>query len=252
MPTCILANGEEWTSPLYTTTVMQSLYSKWELAVPNRWEPGEIDTRIGQIMSGENEKLVCVVIPQPEARTDANHPMPYVLEDRSPDDVPEGAIITHRGRCGPCSTLKNLAIYINYNDLTEPVRECSITGFFDRELSRLACIASLGFDLPCAQAWDLTVSKTQSACLTTCGKRDQRRGNYNTSYDCEEDGFFSGVTEESILNDCLLCDEVFSDELFEAAAGRTRRGSGLTSAICRPCDRVFRVEHDYPIPEDTP
>ena len=36
-----------------------------------------------------------------------------------------GYIITHRYKCGTCSSLKDLAIYIAMPDLTDPVRNCS-------------------------------------------------------------------------------------------------------------------------------
>ena len=46
------------------------------------------------------------------------------------------------------------------------------------------------------------------------------------------------------LNDCIQCDEDQSGAVFKAIAGRTRRNSGLASALCRPCDSVYQVSHD--------
>ena len=47
------------------------------------------------------------------------------------------------------------------------------------------------------------------------------------------------------LNKCIQCDETDSGPLFKQFSGRTRRDSGLTSAIERPPDSIFQVEHYY-------
>ena len=198
----------------------------------------------------------CAVEPLPEERKRDDDPMPYNLRNARDEAQAEreGWMITHRGACGACSSLQNLAIYIAYPDLTEPVRGCGIGGLFNGSLSRLACIASLGFDLPCAQAWDLNTESTQAGCLTVCGNRRNREGAHNKPYlkedeappgqnaYCSENGL--RVTNELlILNDCLVCDEVLSGDQFKAAAGRTRRASGLPSAICRLCKEVSPIDH---------
>jgi len=52
-------------------------------------------------------------------------------------------------------------------------------------------------------------------------------------------------------NVCLACDEAHSGPIFKEFAGRTRRRSGLSSAIARPCldargePAVYPVEHYY-------
>jgi hypothetical protein len=51
--------------------------------------------------------------------------------------------------------------------------------------------------------------------------------------------------EDGSLNSCLQCDEDISGAVFKTVAGRTRRNSGLASAICRPCETVWRIEHAY-------
>ena len=53
---------------------------------------------------------------------------------------------------------------------------------------------------------------------------------------------------DGALNPCIQCDEELSGPTFKAVSGRTRRNSGLPSGLCRPCDTVSRVEHDYPAP----
>jgi hypothetical protein len=50
---------------------------------------------------------------------------------------------------------------------------------------------------------------------------------------------------DGTLNPCLACDEEKSGSVFKAVAGRTRRRSGIPTAICRSCLGVFPAEHRY-------
>jgi len=47
------------------------------------------------------------------------------------------------------------------------------------------------------------------------------------------------------LNDCLQCDEDESGPNFQFFSGRTRRNSGIHSAIDRPDEDVAELEHCY-------
>ena len=46
------------------------------------------------------------------------------------------------------------------------------------------------------------------------------------------------------LNDCLQCDEDHSGPIFQLIAGRTRRNSGLLSAIARPCKSIANITQE--------
>ena len=48
----------------------------------------------------------------------------------------------------------------------------------------------------------------------------------------------NGPPPACALNDCLQCDEDEAGPVFKAVAGRTRRRSGLESAIARPCSKA--------------
>ncbi len=50
---------------------------------------------------------------------------------------------------------------------------------------------------------------------------------------------------DGALNPCLQCDEDRSGPVFKAVAGRTRRNTGIASALCRPCDEVSPLVHRY-------
>jgi hypothetical protein len=109
------------------------------------------------------------------------------------------------------------------------VRACGIESAGDLD-ANVACLEGLGFTPPCAQIWGYNTAHTRAQCLDDC------LALIDAPYH-EPDG---------ALNACLACDEAKSGPVFKAIAGRTRRNTGIASALCRPCDEVARIAHDYP------
>lgn len=140
-----------------------------------------------------------------------------------------GATLTHEGACGMCSSLEDLAVYIDSPDLTGPVRQCGLLGFREGEEANIACLLDLGFTEPCARIWYHNTAHTRTVCIAECAPR------INAPHH-EPDG---------ALNPCLQCDEDRSGPIFKAVAGRTRRNSSLPSGLCRPCDDIARIVHRY-------
>ena len=140
-----------------------------------------------------------------------------------------GAVVSHSGACGACSSLADLAVYAGTPDLTAPVRQCGLSNFgrFD---GLVACLAGLGFTPACAQVWAYNTEHTRVACGAVCLPL------LTAPYHLPDGG----------LNACLACDETQSGAVFKAVAGRTRRNSGLANAMCRPCSEVVRLTHAYP------
>ena len=138
-------------------------------------------------------------------------------------------MVTHKGHCGTCSTLQDLATYLYDRDLTTPVRRCSAMVWF-RPWSR-NCLEELGFSPPCAETWYYNAKNTAHECLWPCIYSWIRKEPFN-----KPDGS---------LNDCLACDEERSGPVFHYVAGRTRRNSGIRSAIDRPEDEIYSIVHDY-------
>ena len=138
-----------------------------------------------------------------------------------------GFIVTHQGKCGACSNLKDLAVYLERN-LTNVVRSCGLK-IFDRFVTN--CLADLGFTPQCVDIWKYNV--------------------YNTKRDCFGVCIWAWITGEpnnnpdGSLNSCLQCDEDKSGPVFKYFAGRTRRNSGIRSAIDRPTDQVYEMNHCY-------
>ena len=143
-----------------------------------------------------------------------------------------GAIVTHWDACGVCSPLVDLTVYMRYPDLTAPVRECGIKGMIGGDDVLMQCLLDLGFDRPCARIWFYNTKNTQAKCKDVClAMLDKPYHNPDGS-----------------LNDCLLCDEEQSGQVFKAVAGRTRRNTGLPSSMCRPCSEVHSIIHEYTAP----
>jgi hypothetical protein len=180
--------------------------------------------------SGEGPESVCAVVPI--GRGD------YRLETW-PDVAAAqaaGAVPTHLGACGRCSTLTDLATYMAHNDLTEPVRACGLAHFSGPMEDHVACLEALGFTRPCAQIWYWNTRNTREVCLEPC------LAALGQPYHLPD----------GRLNPCLQCDEDQSGPVFKAVAGRTRRNTGLPNALCRPCSEVRPLPHTYPEPAERP
>jgi len=137
--------------------------------------------------------------------------------------------VTHAGHCGTCSTLQDLGVYIRQN-LTDDTRMCGFLGSVSHLLMR-DCLLALGFSMPCVTIWEFNIINTKRECLEVC----------LLSYITGE----PNNKPDGSLNDCLQCDEDKSGPNFKYFSGRTRRNSGIPSAINRPDDQVYDMEHCY-------
>lgn len=217
-PTCGCADSS-WTAPSYTEQDILRL-EQFVLTEPPALLK-EDPYLSGDAKTPEDEAF-CAVL---EEGGDAYRLATYPSEADADRD---GARITHRGACGQCSSLANLAVYMRYPDLTEPVRECGVQGMFAGEEANIECLMDIGFDGPCAQIWYFNTRHTSEVCLDVCMALLEAP-NHNP---------------DASLNACIQCDEDESGPVFKAFSGRTRRNSGLPSALCRPCESVYPVEHD--------
>ena len=147
----------------------------------------------------------------------------------------EDYILTHRYHCGTCSSLRDLAVYLAKPDLTKPARTCG------RKLTadgiKKCLMEKIGFTEPCAETWTYNVLHTRSRCTKTCVRH---YGLWNVLMNNMDDAH---ADKRGNLNPCIACDEYASGAGFQYAAGRTRRNSGLPSAICRPAGEIYPVEH---------
>ena len=133
-----------------------------------------------------------------------------------------GAVVTHMGACGVCSNAQDLAVYLSLFDMAAPGKKCGEKGLVSTSWG-VSCWRDLGMTEACAKIWVYDAIHDVSECGLTCAKHLNTP--YNLPPDCR-------------LNSCLQCDEDRAGPNFKTFAGRTRRRSGLASAIQRPCSSV--------------
>lgn len=140
----------------------------------------------------------------------------------------ERYIISHYGPCGTCSTLQDLAVYLQYPDLTAVSVRCSFL-FTQGLVTR--CLEQYGFTRPCALTWYYNIRHTRRRCFAVCLRSRLTREPSNRP--------------DGSLNPCLQCDEEESGPVFKKTAGRTRRNSGIVSSIRRDDREIRHITHDY-------
>jgi hypothetical protein len=205
-PECACGEGA-WVAPSYDTAFIQSLIDDWVLAEP--LSELTADPYLSPPPADDPPDMVCAVLPGPPATPRTYQLVTYASEAEA---RAAGASPTHFGHCGLCSTLANLAVFMRNSDS-----------------ANLACHEALGFERPCAEIWLYNTLHTRTACMDVCVSA------LGSAYN-QPDG---------TLNPCLQCDEDQSGSVFKAVSGRTRRNSGLATAICRPCSEVRPLVHAY-------
>lgn len=140
----------------------------------------------------------------------------------------EDYLITHYGACGTCSSMQDLQVYLNRPNLTSPVRKCSALSF---RWPIMKCLQRLGFSDKCAETWYYNIVETRKKCSRTCVWSWWKNESFNNP--------------DGELNACLRCDEEESGPAFKVTAGRTRRRSGIVSAIQRKAQEFFELSHNY-------
>lgn len=170
-------------------------------------------------------------------RFPANNQTDYELRSFESVTVAKAAgfIVTHQGRCGSCSTLRDLAAYLATPDLTTPARQCARR--FGLSRKKQCFEEQIGFTESCAESWAYNARHTKKECLGTCVADYGLLNLLFHRYGGEN------VNESGQLRPCLQCDEDKSGPGFKYSAGRTRRNSGITSAIGRPELEIYPVDH---------
>jgi hypothetical protein len=143
--------------------------------------------------------------------------------------IDSGFIVTHQGRCGACSSLNDLAVYLS-GDLTTPTRKCGMLGALSAAFA-MKCLLDIGFSENCAQIWLYNTINTRKNCFAVC----------IAAWILDE----PFTKPDGTLNGCLECDEIKSGPIFKYFSGRTRRNSGIRSEIDRPSDEIYNVTHCY-------
>ncbi|EGC29556.1 hypothetical protein DICPUDRAFT_9842, partial [Dictyostelium purpureum] len=218
----------EFNPPLYNQTVIDAFESKTLLNPLDDldYNPYKIENYNYTL----NNSTVCGLY-----YTNPNDRSTYYLYNytSAEEAVESGAYVTHLHHCGYCSTTKDLSSYMAHMDLTSPIRDCAIVTFVSEEIS-LDCIQhSAGFTHNCALIWLYDALNTRKDCLDIC------------LYDWIMHVPNNVPANSTTLSPCIQCDEDKSGPIFKAVAARTRRDSGLKSAINRPPDSIYNITHYY-------
>lgn len=199
------------------------------------YQEGECETTFSR--SATDSQSVCAIH---YLRQDSNSPQIcdsywMVTYPNATAAAAAGGYVTHRGACGLCSSLQDLVVYMRYQDLTTLGQECGVKGLTVRENGEECFQEKLGMTPGCAAIWMSNVRSTLRNCGRVCFSEDF----FDTP--------FNGPAPTCELSECLQCDEDNSGDVFKTYAGRTRRRSGLISAIARPCDTIAtEIRHDLP------
>ena len=144
-------------------------------------------------------------------------------------------IITHRHHCGTCSSLHDLAIYLEKPDIVTPTRICAKQ--LKADDIKACLMEEVGLGEHCAETWTYNVLHTRRHCTAICV------GYYGLWNVLTNNMSKPPIDEHGNLNPCLACDEYTSGPGFQYTAGRTRRSSGLVSAIPRPEAEIYQIDH---------
>jgi len=143
--------------------------------------------------------------------------------------------VTHAGRCGTCSSLQDLSVYLDLGlELRDKAADCGIRGRFEGASVGEQCYRDLGFTDACAVVWFYNAKVNSEECLGECLVFTLLGLDSN------------GPPPECELAGCLECDENAAGPLFLQYAARTRRNSGLLGNIVRPCSQVVELVHEDP------
>ena len=187
------------TRALNIDAVIESQFSDGERAggfsVVDPYQPGATETVNDWQAESGHETEVCAI------RFNSHEQLEYELRGfASPTEaIAAEYTATHRGRCGSCSMLKDLAVYLATPDLTTPARQCARR--FGMKGKKRCFEEVIGFTPYCAESWAYNARHTKQQCLGVC------IGDY---------GFFNllfhsypgdNVDRSGQLRPCLQCDD---------------------------------------------
>jgi len=219
----LVAEEDKWQHPEYGDHFLDLLKSKVAVNMPAR---PEIDPYLDPNFDTfiDPDEVCAVKFLPPENIKYELHT--YANEEAARND---SAIVTHKGACGLCSSLHDLVVYVGTPDLTTPVQRCALKSLISEAWS-LKCLHDIGFSQPCADIWFFNARHTRTRCLSICMRLISAPNNL----------------PDGSLNRCILCDEEMSGPHFKKGSARTRRNSGIFSAITRPGPAIYELVHTYP------
>jgi hypothetical protein len=147
----------------------------------------------------------------------------------------EGFTVTHQYHCGGCSSLKDLAVYLDKLNLTEPARICSKK--LDIQKVKECYMEKIGFSETCAESWAYNSRNTRKSCIGICVKDYGLINLMMNRYPPDL------TNPDGSLKPCLQCDELRSVPGYLYSAGRSRRGSGIIADIERDPEDIYHIDY---------
>lgn len=165
---------------------------------------------------------------------------PYELISYSSSDAAtaDGAVVTHKGPCGVCSSAQDLSVRMKHvTDLASKTLPCAVVYKLDTQSSSevrfaelFTCVKNLGFSDPCGELWAHYLATNGNLCASNCSK-----GYTGVPV-------LNGDPPNCTLSECLQCSaDIFQDD-FDMLSGRTMSASGIIDAIARPCSTFYPVD----------
>ncbi|RYH15647.1 hypothetical protein EON65_31420 [archaeon] len=185
-------------------------------------------TTPAQVMLNMSSAVCAFRYPNAEDGSDSctNYTMvTYASHEKAEND---GAVVTHAGSCGLCSTAQDLSVYL-IEDFTAAGKKCATIGLFNEDKG-LQCYMDIGLTRECAKIWNYDGIYDGKVCGKTCAQHLNDPNN--------------GPPPACELNVCLQCDEKKAGPNFSSFSGRTRRRSGLLSEIVRTCSSIANITHN--------
>ncbi|MDA8792734.1 hypothetical protein N9N67_05780 [Bacteriovoracaceae bacterium] len=147
----------------------------------------------------------------------------------------DGYVVTHQFHCGGCSSLHDLAIYLESRDLVTNGRKCALKKGLNS--SKKCHINLMGLSPVCSEVWAYSAMATKKRCKKICLKEYGLIKALLRKFPKER------VNEDGTLKPCILCDELRSGGAFRFSAGRSRRSSGITSSIQREENEIYPIDY---------
>ncbi|KAL3934248.1 MAG: hypothetical protein SGBAC_009995 [Bacillariaceae sp.] len=239
---CIVGEGEVCPSQSpngnYTAELVDIYLQRQTIANPYDLKCDPFSNANCQTSPAQNEELaalgdtaVCaihVLDPNVDCQSSSYNLKTYASQEEA---EAAGGVVTHLGHCGVCSTLQDLAVYLQNPSLTTEGKFCSAKNTISIE-GGAACYRNLGMTDACSKVWAEAEFNTFKECFTQCFLED-----------ITQDASNNGPAPECALNSCLQCDADRSAATLAKVAGRTMRRSGLLSPVARKCSEFAFIEH---------
>ena len=157
-PSC-LCGAFSYAEPEYDEYHVTALLS-WQLVNP----PSPLPDNPYEVPSlvPEDTEGFCAAVPARSSNADRSYSLETFKTIAEVEAI--GGQVTHRGACGACSSLQDLAVYMSQRDLSSAGKKCGMMGTFGTA-SKERCFRQLGFTDACAQIWGFNVRNTRDKCF---------------------------------------------------------------------------------------